>query len=162
MPRPVGRPSRFPDAADKFIERIAAGDFTRTAAALAGINVDTAMAWLARGREESSGEFSEFSERYARARGIALQNRIQRIEQVGESDWRCLAWLAERSFKEELCLTPPVPNISVSATANSAPGPPPLTAQQMKERIVAAQEFTRKFLVEHGKDRQFDGNGEVS
>jgi hypothetical protein len=102
MPGQVGRPSLFEERSPKFLEQIENGLPTRAAAARAALHVDTVMDWLAKGREQKSGKFTEFFEQYTRARGVALANSIERIRVLGCEDWRSEFALAERMFPKDL------------------------------------------------------------
>ena len=69
MPGAIGRRSLFEECSPKFLEQIENALPTRAAAARAGLHIDTVMDWLAKGRKEKTGKFSEFLERYTRAVG---------------------------------------------------------------------------------------------
>jgi hypothetical protein len=99
---PGGRPSLFEERSPKFLEQIQEGLPTRAAAARAGLHPDTVMDWLAKGREQKTGKFSEFLDRYTCARGIALAKSIDRIRDLGREDWRSEFALAERMFPKDL------------------------------------------------------------
>ena len=55
MPGQVGRPSLFEERSPKFLEQIENGLPTRAAAALAGIDDNTVMRWLAELFHQPSG-----------------------------------------------------------------------------------------------------------
>jgi hypothetical protein len=109
-PKPLGRRSKCTEPyISTFCEHVAAGKPLRAAAALAGIHVDAVMNWLSLYRDGDQ-RFTEFAERYARARGQGEARAVERIRALGDNDgtgrgdWRAQAWLAERMYPEDLNL----------------------------------------------------------
>jgi hypothetical protein len=95
-----GRPSKFPKYSAQFLRHIESGQSISSAAGLSGLAESTVFSWLASARNAQGGAFSEFLERYTRARGKAQGKMIQEIREAGQQDWRAVAWLAEKMFPE--------------------------------------------------------------
>jgi hypothetical protein len=89
---PVGRPSLFEQCAPKLLAEIENALPIKAAAARAGINIDTAMDWLAKGRTEKTGKYVEFLECYTRTRGIAQAKMVDRVSYLRSGR------LAQRKF----------------------------------------------------------------
>jgi hypothetical protein len=109
------RPGRLQPNSPKFLEQIENALPARAAAAQAGLHIDTVMEWLAKGRKEKTGKFSEFSERYTRARGIAQAKMIERVRLLGREDWRSEFSLLERMFPEDFAK----PEVQLNVQANT-------------------------------------------
>jgi hypothetical protein len=108
---PAGRPSLFDERSPKFLEQIENCLPTKAAAALAGIDDNTVMRWLAAGREQKSAKFINFSKCYTRARGIALAKMVERVRVLGREDWRSEFSLLERMFPQDFAK----PEVNVAA-----------------------------------------------
>jgi hypothetical protein len=159
---PGGRPSLFEERSPKFLEEIEKGLPTRAAAALAGLHPDTVMQWLAKGREQKSGKFFEFSEQYACARGLALSKSIERIRDLGREDWRSEFALAERMFPKDLGkpevqlnLQNNVTNIAAEFTINVTGE----TAEKIDSRAQALRARTLELFASDGQTRAENPRG---
>jgi hypothetical protein len=99
MPGQVGRPSIFEERAPKFLEQIENCLPTKAAAALAGIDDNTVMRWLAASREQKSAKFINFFKCYTRARGIALAKMVSApLPTISTGDQLMSALLAHRKL----------------------------------------------------------------
>jgi transposase len=126
-----GRPTKIsPEIQKKIVEAITRGNYTETAAALAGISKDTFYAWLKKGARQKKGPFKEFSDAVDRAQAEAEAMDLVRIEVAANGrptkllrdekgniifdekgkpiimersvypDWTAAAWRLERRFPE--------------------------------------------------------------
>jgi transposase len=94
----MGRRSKLePEISKRILEAVSVGCTYEQAAEYAGIHVSTFYAWMARGREESEGVFSEFHDQVKKANSksaIANLAIIQRAARDGS--WTAAAWILER------------------------------------------------------------------
>ncbi len=123
-----GRPSKLtPEIQSKIIEHVRNGTPQKYAAAAAGIKEPTLKTWLARGRKEESGIFSDFASALKDALGEFVARNVQIIQNAAEGvieetiretttpagvretvtttrlvfEWTAAAWLLERRSQED-------------------------------------------------------------
>ncbi len=90
----MARPSKYDAAhANRIVKAIRAGNGTRTAAQLAGIDPSTLFDW--------QSKLPEFSERIRKARAEAEDRRVRLVERASRKNWRAAAWMLERQNPEE-------------------------------------------------------------
>lgn len=94
-----GRPTKFnADIANTIIETVRAGNYTETAAAMAGISKVTFYDWLKRG---ARGEqpFQDFRNQILESMAVAEDRAVRAILDSGH--WQALAWWLERTRSEK-------------------------------------------------------------
>ncbi len=102
-----GRPPGTGKLDEAMIERIctaiAAGNYLKTAAALAGVSPGTASAWITMGKRDDSPEiYRLFASEVQKARAIAEARAVQHIMRAaGEGQWTGSAWYLERTNPDE-------------------------------------------------------------
>ncbi|HEY3021799.1 MAG TPA: hypothetical protein VGJ32_16490 [Solirubrobacteraceae bacterium] len=101
----VRRPAKFgPDAVDRIVSVLRAGNYPQTAAAAAGISLETFYAWLRRGdpdrADPADAPYREFRERVERARGEGEARNVALVAQAAATSWQAAAWLLERQYPE--------------------------------------------------------------
>lgn len=78
------------------VQALRAGNHREAAARAAGIAPSTLYAWLARGGNEESGIYHDFSEAVQRAEGEAEVYAVAIIRQAMNDDWRAAISYLER------------------------------------------------------------------
>jgi hypothetical protein len=124
----MGRPSVLEDPittprVEEFLRLVADGGMSAAGACrVAGISQSTLYGWIERADDADAAPcFSEFSERFARARGARESRLVRsitgaRIRTRGgnKADWRAAAWLLERlepeSYGRHAKVGPGTPN----------------------------------------------------
>ncbi len=156
MPGQVGRPSIFEERAPKFLEQIENCLPTKAAAALAGIDDNTVMRWLAAGREQKSAKFINFFKCYTRARGIALAKMVERVRVLGREDWRSEFNLLERMFPQDFAKPEVQLNVQNNVAATVVNNEFVITvekSQQLERRTLALEARAEKLFDTHAGTR---------
>ena len=96
----MGRPSKLtPEAHDKIIRAIAAGNYLETAAAHGGITYDTLNDWMNKGAAGKGPQYVQFYHAAKKAEADAEALRVARISKAGnEGNWQADAWYLERRY----------------------------------------------------------------
>lgn len=102
---PVGRPTRFtPEVRERLLQAVRAGVYMASAAAYAGVHIDTLDDWLRHGRTDRDAgcesDFAAFSEGMERAAVLVEIGALANITAAAANDWRAAAWLVERRYPE--------------------------------------------------------------
>lgn len=94
-----GRPPKLDqDTAGIIVEAIAAGNFYKTAAALAGVCYETFNNWMRWG-EEGKEPYAGLFQAVLHAEGKAESRHLRNITQAGDfGDWRASAWFLSRRW----------------------------------------------------------------
>jgi len=101
-----------PERQEIIVGALEAGNHDEVAAQAAGIGKASFYNWLKRGQAElerveaapnakvrhSEQPFVDFLDAITRARAKAEPAMVSRIRELGERDWRALAWMLERRF----------------------------------------------------------------
>jgi len=92
-----------PDTCHKIIQALEAGNYRKTAAALAGIDETTLVRWIKRGRESKSrGKYYQFYQSVKKAEEFAKAYHLQQIRKASENgSWQASAWYLERKHPNE-------------------------------------------------------------
>lgn len=86
----------------KIIQALEAGNYQKTAAALAGVSENTFYRWMDRGKNAKSGKYREFCESVKRAEEKAKAYHLQQIRKASENgSWQASAWYLERKHPSE-------------------------------------------------------------
>jgi hypothetical protein len=106
------RNSYDPHIAENLIRLVGEGNYVSVACRAAGISKTTYFRWLEQGaaycEAEAAGKkpiadhkvFVGFRRRIEAARAQAECDAIRKIRDAGEKDWKSLAWLLERRYKQ--------------------------------------------------------------
>jgi hypothetical protein len=95
----MARPSKLDEQRmDLICKSLEVGATYKIAAQVANVHVSTLFAWIAKGKQEETGKFKEFSERIKRAEGMCAVRDLSIITRASETDWRAAAWRLERRF----------------------------------------------------------------
>jgi Xaa-Pro aminopeptidase len=101
-----------PERRDVIVKALEAGNYDEVAAQAAGVSKASFYNWLKRGEAElervesapnarmrqSERPFVDFLDAVTRARAQAEPEMVARIKELGQQDWRALAWFLERRF----------------------------------------------------------------
>jgi len=91
-----------PDTCHKIIQALEAGNYQKTAAALAGVSENTFYRWMDRGKNAKSGKYREFCESVKKAEEKAKAYHLQQIRKASENgSWQASAWYLERKHPQE-------------------------------------------------------------
>jgi hypothetical protein len=94
----MGRPIKLTDELEQTIcNAIVDGATYAAASEAAGIAYSTFNEWM----KDERPRFLKFSEAVRQANARARTELIRQIKQHGRKDWRALAWILERRFKDE-------------------------------------------------------------
>lgn len=94
----MARPSKLTNETEKAIcDAIRDGATYAAASEAAGIAYATFNEWM----KDERPRYVKFSEAVQEANGQARTELIRQIKQHGRKDWRALAWILERRFKNE-------------------------------------------------------------
>jgi len=96
----MARPSKLtPKTRTRYLNGLKLGLTHELAASYAGVSARTVYDWIARGRRESSGKFSQFSQAVKAAEGQCAAICMGRIQRAAEDgNWQSAAWIMERRF----------------------------------------------------------------
>jgi len=101
--RKVGKRSLLlsaPEKIDDFIKCVECGMTIEASCDYASINPDTIYNYLAKAREGNK-DYTEFAERYKKARAKCRIVNLKNIFEASKSSWQASAWLLERIFPSE-------------------------------------------------------------
>jgi hypothetical protein len=91
-----------PDTCHKIIQALEAGNYRKTAAALAGVSESAFYKWIEKGTTNKSGKYVEFVESVKRAEEKAKAYHLQQIRKASENgSWQASAWYLERKHYKE-------------------------------------------------------------
>lgn len=94
----MARPTKLTDEVEKAIcDAIKEGATYAAASEAAGIAYATFNEWM----KDARPRFVKFSEAVRQANGEARTELIKQIRSHGRKDWRALAWILERRFRDE-------------------------------------------------------------
>jgi hypothetical protein len=93
MPRPT---KLTPETQARIIQALEAGNYFETACGYAGIHQATGYAWMAKGREATSGVYREFYEAVEKATANAEAGMVAIIKLASRDTWQAAAWWLER------------------------------------------------------------------
>jgi hypothetical protein len=97
----VARPTKLtPEARQRIVTAIRAGNYRRPAARSAGISEATFHRWMARGKKASSGVYRDFYEEVERAEADAEVYAVTVIRKAMPNEWRAAAHFLERRYPE--------------------------------------------------------------
>lgn len=87
----------------KIIQALEAGNYRKTAAALAGITEETLCNWIKRGRtSKTKGKYFQFFQSVKKAEETAQAYHLQQIRKASENgSWQASAWYLERKCPDE-------------------------------------------------------------
>jgi len=94
----MARPTKLtPEASQRIVAAIRAGNYAEVAATAAGISPSTFYRWIERGQKQRSGIHRDFSEAVRKAEGEAEVEAVARVRKAMPSDWRaCMTYLERR------------------------------------------------------------------
>jgi hypothetical protein len=90
------RPLLTPETGPLIVAAVAAGEPLKFAAESNGIDEDTLMSWLRKGRREQDPLYVEFLKEIKKAQSAAVSVRVKRITRSGRQTWQANAWWLER------------------------------------------------------------------
>ena len=91
-----------PETRRKIIQALEAGNYRKTAAALAGVDESTFYKWMKRGEKAKSGKYFQFVQSVKRAEEKAKAYHLQQIRKAAENgSWQASAWYLERKHYKE-------------------------------------------------------------
>jgi hypothetical protein len=94
----MGRPTKLTKEVEEAIcNAIISGATYRAASEAAGIAYETFNEWM----KDERPQYVKFSDSIRAANGKARTELIKKIRKHGDKDWRALAWILERRFKDE-------------------------------------------------------------
>lgn len=86
-----------PEVGDRIVEMLRVGNFFDTAASAAGVRPTEAKDWLLWGNKPDAREpWKTFAARCNEAMAQSEAAGVALINELGEKDWRALAWMLER------------------------------------------------------------------
>lgn len=97
----AGRPSVMtPEAVEKLLQALRAGNFRNVAAEWAGISQRVFREWMAKGKDEKAGSFRDFRRRVLEAEKAAEIRAVGLLMKAAEHDAKHASWWLERKFPE--------------------------------------------------------------
>lgn len=91
-----------PETCHKIIQALEAGNYRKTAAALADVSETQFYHWMQRGETAKSGKYAEFAESVKKAEEKAKAYHLQQIRKASENgSWQASAWYLERKHYKE-------------------------------------------------------------
>lgn len=87
-----------PEARDRVVEAVRAGNFPAVAARYAGISPRTLRRWMARGRREPKGRYREFHDAVRHAESLAEIRAVAMLQKQMQGNWRAALTFLERKF----------------------------------------------------------------
>lgn len=91
-----------PETCHKIIQALEAGNYRKTAAALAGVSEPTFYSWIKQAKEQKTGKKVEFLKSVKKAEEKAKAYHLQQIRKASENgSWQASAWYLERKFPDE-------------------------------------------------------------
>jgi transposase-like protein len=112
------------------------GATRKMAAQAAGVHVATLYAWLAKGKENDSGPFYEFHDRFKKAEALCACHDLTIISRAAQDDWRAAAWRLERRFGYTIA---PQPQEEITLDASE------LDVKSLLNEIKSTNELIEKF-----------------
>lgn len=104
--RPRGRPSKLtPDAMDKIIEAIRAGNYKDVACEWAGVPQRTVRDWMKWGKERPDSEYGEFRRKVRTAEKAAEVQLVGEVRLAAKRDAKHAEWLLARRWPERWART---------------------------------------------------------
>ena len=104
----MGRPTKLnAETQKRFIDGLRLGLTYKLAASYAGIDISSFHLWMQKGREQSEGIYSDFSDAVKEAEGLCAGSgdcgycsaHMSRIVEAAEAgQWQSSAWVMERRF----------------------------------------------------------------
>lgn len=96
----MGRPTKLnAETQKRFIDGLRLGLTYKLAASYAGIDISSFHLWMQKGREQSEGIYSDFSDAVKEAEGLCAAQHMSRIVEAAEAgQWQSSAWVMERRF----------------------------------------------------------------
>ena len=96
----MGRPTKLnAETQKRFIDGLRLGLTYKLAASYAGIDISSFYLWMQKGREQSEGIYSDFSDAVKAAEGLCAAQHMGRIMKAAEAGhWQSSAWVMERRF----------------------------------------------------------------
>jgi hypothetical protein len=94
------RPLLTPESGPLILAAVAAGEPLKYAAESNGIDEDTLMSWLRKGRQGTDPLYVEFLKEIKKAQSAAVAIRVKRITRAGRKSWQANAWWLERMIPE--------------------------------------------------------------
>ena len=86
----------------KIIQALEAGNYRKTAAALAGVSESTFYSWIDKAKQRKTGKYVEFLESVKKAEEKAKAYHLQQIRKASENgSWQASAWYLERKHPNE-------------------------------------------------------------
>jgi hypothetical protein len=87
---------------EKIIQAIALGLTYERACGLAGVSYQSLRNWIARGGQETEGEYFDFLDALKKAEAQAEAVCLQRIHKAAQGgQWQAAAWILERRYPEQ-------------------------------------------------------------
>jgi transposase-like protein len=83
---------------DAILEQLRMGATYQIACAKVGIGEKTLYRWLARGREQTRGQYRDFVEAVSMANAEGAGAALRCIQTESLTNWKCAAWLLERRY----------------------------------------------------------------
>jgi hypothetical protein len=97
----AGRPSVMkPEAVDRLLKALAAGNWRGVACEWAGIGERTFREWMSKGEGQKVGRFRDFRRRVLEAEQSAEIRAVGLVMKAAEADARHAEWFLERKFPE--------------------------------------------------------------
>ena len=98
MPNKKGRPLKLtPEITEIICNSIKQGDYTETAAAMAGIHKDTLYEWLKKGnRAQRKSIYRDFTDAVKKAQAERESLSVRVITLASKNQWQAAAWKLER------------------------------------------------------------------
>ena len=97
----MARPTKLtPEARQRIVAAIRAGNYAEPAARSAGISAATYYRWLKRGEREPRGTYHDFCEEVRRAESDAEVHAVAVIRKAMPGDWRAAAHYLERRYPD--------------------------------------------------------------
>lgn len=89
---------------DKVVEKVRQGNYITTVAASVGVEPETIMRWLEKGKRGENTLYHSFYLDVQEAWAEAEINVLGELRAHGRNDWRALAWMLERTRPEKFAL----------------------------------------------------------
>lgn len=100
-PCKAGRPTVMqPEAVDRLLKALAAGNWRGVACEWAGIGERTFREWMSKGEGQKVGRFRDFRRRVLEAEQSAEIRAVGLVMKAAEEDARHAEWFLERKFPE--------------------------------------------------------------
>lgn len=91
-----------PETCHKIIQALEAGNYRKTAAALAGVSERTFYSWIKKAESHKTGKYVQFLQSVKKAEEKAKAYHLQQIRKASENgSWQASAWYLERKHPQE-------------------------------------------------------------